>query len=152
MASKMDFVKDARNKFPGYSYYAFIDFGYARRDSALPKKIDPSRLLPNKIMFAMVSLPDIDRGKELTREQLLATDTTFPQGSTFIVPNLLVEGFHKLWFAELDRYHADYIVDDDQSLVYRLMLQYPNLFVFVRTFKWHSLYSTYLNSDLVIHV
>jgi hypothetical protein len=150
VAGKVDYVKDAHDRYPGYSYYSFIDFSYTRSDGAVPKEIDASRLLPNKIMFAMMSLPDIGRGKELTREQLLATDKIFAQGGAFIVPNMMVEAFYDLWVEELDRYHQEYLVDDDQSIVYGVMVRHPQLFVYVRPFKWMALFSTYLNKELMI--
>jgi hypothetical protein len=152
MASKMDYMRDARRRYPGYSYYTFIDFGYTRKDCVVPKQIDVSRLLSNKIMFTVLALPDIGRGRELSREQLLSTDVIFAQGGTFIIPNMLMDSFYRLWFEELDRYHNDYLVDDDQSLIYRIMVETPMLFAYVRPFQWMALFNTYLNKDLVIEV
>ena len=150
MASKMDYVRDAHDKLPGCSYYAFIDFGYIRSINNLPHRIDPSRLLPNRIMFAMLSMPDFNSGVAYSRVEMLTTYEIFAQGGTFIIPNMLVGTFHRLWFEELDRYHKENVVDDEQSLVYQLMMKYPDIFVYVRTFKWFALYSYYLNEHKAI--
>jgi hypothetical protein len=150
MSSKIDYVVAARQEFLTCSYYAFIDFGYVRRPESAPRNLDFTKLFPNKIVVPVMKVPEVEH--VLSRHELLATDEVFVQGSTFIVPNRLVSVYQKLWHTELDNYHSDGIIDDDQSIVYRITVSHPKYFTFVFSHYWFSLYSSYLNSVRALQV
>ena len=143
--SKIDYLSDARKRYPFFSFYTILDIESVYRDGYVPQRIDTSRLLTNKILMAVRIPPDYNTplNAQNVRENadVLYTDTV-------VVPNLLVEVLHKLWYSEWNRYHQSSIFGDEKSLMYLIMLSHPELFMFVKT---SSLFGSYLNKDLVYY-
>ena len=134
--SKVNFVSYSRKQYPDYKFYSWIDFGYVRQISSLPKDIDISKL-PEKIIYQAFQIPS----KRLNAIQMLQIDEAVIAGSAFIVANSLVENFQNIYENKIKLWHQHYICDDDQSLVLQLYHENKEIFELIQDNNWFSLYN-----------
>lgn len=134
--SKINFVKHARDTYPNYLFYSWIDFGYVRDVNNVPKNLSLTKL-SNKIIYQGLSnIPKIRKNAI----EMLKIDQTFIAGSSFIIHNSLIDIFERLYQNKIELWHSNYICDDDQSLVLQLYYENKNLFNIVFDPNWFSLY------------
>jgi hypothetical protein len=148
--SKINFVAKAKEFDPFHSHYCWIDFGMIRNSlffPNIPNKLDFSKIPNDKIFYNV--LYDLPKN-EMSMLELLDFDYIFFHGCQFIIPHSLVEYYEKIYECELLYYHYCGLVDDDQSLTYKIYHKYPNLF---HTTKIHDpelffvFFSNYLNTE-----
>jgi hypothetical protein len=135
--SKVNFVRHSKQLYPEYKFYSWIDFGFVRDCSSLPKKLNVSKF-PEKIMYQSFKTPDLNN--RINAIQMLQINEPFIAGSAFIVPNSLVEKFENIYEKKIIQWEENYISDDDQSLVLQLYYENPSLFYLILENEWFSLY------------
>lgn len=136
--SKINFISNTKKIF-NYDFFAWIDFGYVRDLTTIPvkKNINVS-LLPEKIIYHYLKYPDLNN--IVNPNAMLKSEDIYLTGSSFIVPNSLVENFEMLYENKINVFHNDYICDDDQNLVLQLYYDKPELFHIIYNEKWFSLF------------
>lgn len=146
--SKAQYVSHAKRAMPGYTHYAWIDFGFVRDNlDVVPKNIDSSKLC-DKIMinsFSQIKPPYIDA------DTMLTSNAVYFAGGTFVVPVHLVDTFEALYTELLSHWKETFIADDDQSAIYQIYCANKSLFVLIPTYKWFSLYKEWLNTPLQLY-
>lgn len=142
--SKINFVKHAKNKYSNYQFYSWIDFGYVREISNVPRNISLDKL-PDRIIYqSFGNIPE----PRLNAIQMLKIDEAKIAGSAYIIPKLLIDRFEKLYEEKINLWHENYICDDDQSLVLQLYYENKNLFHLISDKNWFSLYNNLININL----
>jgi len=138
--SKINFVNDTKKLFPDHLFYAWIDFGRMNEDlDNVPRNIDISLIPTNKITYHCVNnTPDT----VINEYEMLASNCVYFLGSSFIVPNYLVETFESLWEKKLVKWQEIGVTDDDQNLIIQLYFDNPELFHKIKHDKWYGMYST----------
>lgn len=137
--SKINFLKDVKGKYPDYNFYAWIDFGRMNESiENVPVNIDISLIPNNKITYHFVNDPPLNR---ISEEEMLKSHAVYLLGSSYIVPNNLVEYFENLWESKLLEWQEKYITDDDQNLVLQLYFDNPQLFYGIKNEKWYNMYA-----------
>jgi hypothetical protein len=137
--SKINFVKDVKKKNPNYLFYAWIDFGRMNESiDNIPIDINISLIPTNKITYHFVNDPPLHK---ISEEEMLKSHAIYLLGSSYIVPNNLVEYFESLWESKLLEWQEKYITDDDQNLVLQLYFDNPELFYGIKNEKWYNMYS-----------
>jgi hypothetical protein len=150
--SKINFVAEAKKINPSYTHYCWIDFGMIRHPifiQNIPNKLDRNKIPNDKILFNTLNdLPN----NEISMTQLLHIDHIFFHGCQFIIPNSLIEIYEKIYESELLYYYYCEIVDDDQSLVYKIYHKYPQLFHITKIYSklFFVFFSNYLNTENII--
>jgi hypothetical protein len=136
--SKVNFISNTKKIF-NYDFYAWIDFGYVKDILSIPirKNINAS-LLPEKIIYHYLKYPDLNN--IINPNDMLKSEDIYLTGSSFIVPNSLVENFEILYENKIKNFQYDYICDDDQNLVLQLYYDNHNLFHIIYDEKWFSLF------------
>ena len=138
--SKINYIRDAKqNVLPNYMFYAWIDFGYAKNDTIqLPKAIALDKLPTNKLTYhSLRDVPD----EKIDPNYILGSDDLYLTGSSFIVPNSIVEAFEVLYEYKLIEWQTRWIADDDQSLVLQIYQDHPGLFNLIKYSAYMSLYN-----------
>jgi len=136
---KINFIKHTKNKYSDYLFYSWIDFGRMNESiDNVPKEIDISLLPNNKITYHFVNDPPLNKIDDV---EMLKSNVVYLLGSSFIVPNNLVEDFEILWENKLIKWQENYITDDDQNLVLQLYFDNPNLFHKIKNDKWYNMYA-----------
>ena len=138
--SKINYLRDAKqNVLPNYMFYAWIDFGYAKNDTIqLPKAIAIDKLPTNKLTYhSLRDVPD----EKIDPNYILGSDDLYLTGSSFIVPNSIVEAFEVLYEYKLIEWQTRWIADDDQSLVLQIYQDHPGLFNLIKYPAYMSLYN-----------
>lgn len=133
--SKINFVAHAKQNYPDYKFYSWVDFGFVREINSLPKNINIGNL-SEKIIFHSFKMPEV----RLNAIQMLQADVAYIDGSAFIVPNNLVERFESIYENKIKMWHQLYICDDDQSVVYQLYHENKDIFCLIEHDNWFSLY------------
>lgn len=136
--SKINFISHSKKLF-NYDFYAWVDFGYVKDFISVPvrKNINPS-LIPEKIIYHYLKYPDLN--SIVSPNDMLKSDDIYLTGSSFIVPNSLVENFEILYENKIKNFQNNYICDDDQNLVLQLYYDNPELFHIIYNNKWFSLF------------
>jgi hypothetical protein len=138
--SKINYLRDAKqNVLPNYMFYAWIDFGYAKNDAIqLPKAIDLDKLPTNKLTYhTLRDVPD----EKIDPNYILGSDDLYLTGSSFIVPNSIVEAFEVLYEYKLIEWQTRWIADDDQSLVLQIYQDHPGLFNLIKYPAYMCIYN-----------
>ncbi len=141
--NKVLFVQRAKALYPGYTHYAWIDFGYTRSEADVCEDFDWSSLTDlNTILY--VSHREI-RPEDFTMTPL---ETCFYapdpfQGSMFICPSNLVDWYAETYRKMLDTFHSQWLGDDDQALLYHIYKAHPHNFSFYTCRDWFKLLATY---------
>lgn len=137
--SKINFIKNTKNIFSGYEYYAWIDFGNLNRDiENIPKNIDFDLLVP-KITYNCLNYHTYMRPDP---NEMLSSDIIYFDGSSFIVHNTYVNLFHDLWEKKIIEFQEKYISDDDQNLVLQIYFDHPELFNNIYSHEFYKLYKS----------
>jgi hypothetical protein len=136
--SKINFIADAKKKF-NYDFYSWIDFGYVRDNISIPikKNINPNKL-PEKIIYHYIKLPELNN--KINPNDMLKSNDIYLTGSSFIIPNNLVETFESVYKKKIINFEKEYICDDDQNLVLQLYYDNPELFYIIHNNQWFSLF------------
>jgi hypothetical protein len=134
--NKINYVSNAKQCFPDYSFYSWIDFGYVKDESSIPRNINVSNL-PHKIIYHCLIQPKT----RIDPNYMLTSDCIFITGSSYIIHSSLVNTFEELYEQKIKEWQANYITDDDQNLVLQLYFDYPDLFHLVQNNTWFSLYN-----------
>ena len=138
--SKINFVKKAYDLIPKYNYYSWIDFGMIRENNLhfIPRNIDIRYLSKNKVTYqAFCNPPE----KKINANEMLKKNDIFIAGSSFIIPNLLISKFEKLWEEKIIEWQSQNITDDDQNLILQLYFDNNELFDLKISKIWFNLYN-----------
>jgi hypothetical protein len=134
--SKINFVKHAKDNFPDYQFYSWIDFGYIRDKNNVPNNLSTNKF-PDRIIYQTFgNIPE----PRVNAIQMLKIDEAIIAGSAFIIPKALINRFEELYENKIKLWHEYYICDDDQSLVLQLYYENKSLFHLVTDKDWFSLY------------
>ncbi len=138
---KTDFLRRAKNQFPEFDYYIWIDFGGCRVSVDPDVKFDWSPWLDDKIHFQ--TYRDMEKYSEDFPEDYLSLcqvpDVIDP--SVFIVPKEKVDWYAAVYEEELRAMLDGGVLDDSQSVMLRLTQKYPEQIVCERIGEWdHLLY------------
>lgn len=137
--SKINFVRNTKELYPNYLFYAWIDFGRMNESiDNIPKNIDIGLLPNDKIVYHFVEEPPLQR---IDENEMLTSNYVYILGSSFIVPNKLVENFEYIWEKKLVDWQNKYVTDDDQSLVLQLYFDNQELFYKIKNNRWYNMYS-----------
>jgi hypothetical protein len=134
--NKINYVSNAKHCFPDYSFYSWIDFGYVRDESSIPRNINVAKL-PHKIIYHC----NVQPTTRIDPNYMLTSDCIFITGSSYIIHSSLVNTFEELYERKIKEWQANYITDDDQNLVLQLYFDYPDLFHLIQNKTWFSLYN-----------
>ena len=136
--SKINFVRHTKMLYPNYLFYAWIDFGRMNdANENIPQTVNISLLPTNKITYHFVNEPPTN---PINEHDMLKSNEVFLLGSSFIVPNNLVETFELIWKQKLLVWQNIFITDDDQNLVLQLYFDNPKLFHKIKNPKWYNMY------------
>lgn len=149
--NKYSFLERTKRFLPGYSHYAWIDFGYVRDDAHIYSAFDFNKL-ENKIEIA--SFRNINVADIVDPVKLCVNPSTNPmQGGVIIIPSKDVEWMLETYSNMVLRYYELNLVDDDQALLLQLYKSNPERFTLYITPRWFDLLTKYkvnLYIDLVI--
>ena len=133
--SKINFVRHSKNLYPNYRFYSWIDFGFARETTTVPKNIN-FPILPEKIIYQVLKIPEYVIDPNI----MLSLDDIYFAGSTFIIHHSLVEIIECLYEKKIQEFQSNYITDDDQNLILQIFYENKHLFCFVENENWQTLY------------
>jgi hypothetical protein len=124
--SKVNFIRRAYEMNPGYSHYAWIDFGFQRS----PPTETPvwRHTLNDRINYAVHRYFSYD---EIPDPESICNDPekgNIVQGSFFVVPNHLVKWYENAYEKALKYYYSRNLSDDDQSIVLLCIKNDPDKF------------------------
>lgn len=143
--SKLQFVSTTKKMFPGYQYYAWIDFGWVRYEQieTIPKNIDFNKLGQKIIMNNLEPIPK----ERIPADRMVARYDIFFGGGTYIMPTHLVEVTQHLYDKKMEEWQRIGIADDEQNLFYQLWWENKDLFTLITTGSnnWWALYRDHLN-------
>jgi hypothetical protein len=146
--SKINYIKDAMETYPEYTHYAWIDFGCVTDLSVVPCNVDMGKLEEKRIMNHYMKMPT---APARSPQEMLTTFDVYVPGGMFIVPKSLVATYELLYERELQYWHSIGISDDDQGLVYQLMLKNPDMFLSLpANGEWSVLFKKHLNRPFEI--
>jgi tetratricopeptide (TPR) repeat protein len=141
--NKFIFLKRAKNMFPFYSHYAWIDFGHCRTEENVFTNFDWNKLPNDKIVFgSFTTEPEI-----IDPIHTLLEDKGFIKGGLFYVPNHLVEWFHSAFENEIHNYESLQILDNDQALILQIYNKNKSLFMLIPS-DWFKLLEYYSIHDI----
>jgi hypothetical protein len=134
--SKINYVKHAKDIYPDYSFYSWIDFGFVKNINNIPKNLSLENF-PDRIMYQ--SFQNISENR-LNAIQMLKINDVKIAGSPFVIPKSLIDRFETLYENKINQWHENYICDDDQGLVLQLYYENRHLFHLIIDENWFSLY------------
>jgi len=138
--SKINYLRDAKqNVLPNYMFYAWIDFGYAKNDTIqIPKAIVLDKLPTKKITYhTLRDVPD----EKIDPNSVLGSDDVYLTGSSFIVPNSIIEAFEVLYEYKLIEWQTRWIANDDQALILQIYQDHPGFFKLIKYSDYMCLYN-----------
>jgi hypothetical protein len=136
--SKINFVRKAKSLFSNYSFYSWIDFGFGKLLEDLPIKIPNINRLPRRIIYhSMTPIPEI----QISPNDMLKEHRIFLIGSSYIIPNELVEIFENIYEKKILELEKEKVVDDDQNIVYQIYMENKEMFRLIGGGHWFSFYS-----------
>ena len=142
--TKINYVVDAKKRYPTYEYYSWLDFGAARINiHDVPKNICFERLQPKRT-YLVLNYPPQERVKE---DDMLKSHTIYFPGGQFIVHTSLVETFETLLENKLLEWREKWVCDDDQNLILQLYFDNPELFHLCQRNEWLSLFRCFFNGS-----
>ena len=141
--NKVLFVQRAKALYPGYTHYAWIDFGYTRSEDDIYEDFDWSSLSTLTTIRYAAHRPIRHQDFSMTpRETCFYAPDPF-QGSMFICPSNLVDWYAETYRKMLDTYHSQALGDDDQAFLYHIYKENPENFSFYVCRDWFKLLGTY---------
>lgn len=145
--SKINFISHTKKLYPNYLFYAWIDFGRMNESlNNIPRDIDINLIPKNKISYHCVNEPPLNK---ITSNDMLKSNFVFFLGSSFIVPNNLVDLFELLWRKKIIEWQKNNITDDDQNLVLQIYFDNIDLFNKIKYDKWYGMYNTLINKNTI---
>ena len=140
--NKALFVQRAKNMFPEYTHYAWIDFGYFREEHFVPKALNFNSVKSN------IEFSSFDLERDIPSPQENVTINHDPiQGSMFICPKDMVDWYAKEYTNMVDHFESLGIVDDDQAIVVQMYKKFPEKFTMTRKDDWFVLIKDYEVTD-----
>ena len=147
---KVLYIRDAARRCagcPAFTHVTWLDFGLHKHGSAsdadVPsQQIDIAKLPSDRVLYQAVKKPP---ELPMSLLEMLHCRDVFIAGSIWVISIHLAEHYATVYEQELQRWHAEGIVDDDQGLVYQLHLRHPSLFDLFVHKKWFSIFGKYLN-------
>lgn len=139
--SKTSFVRRASQLFPGYTHYAWVDFGYVREPRLIPREVVWDRIATDRITYAAFVAPTPDQIPDPAR--MCVEATSFLQGSMFILPAHLASWYEKAYEEILCAYQAACLADDDQALALQVYKRHPERFRFLVIPEWFAIFRTW---------
>ncbi len=137
--SKCNFVAKTKKLYPDFTFYAWIDFGCIYHIDNVPQDLFlPEDLLKNKITFPLLKKPEPQH--RLTEEKMLGIDDIYIDGSQYIIHKNLVFLYEDLYRKKIEMWQSLKTCDDDQTLVYQLYMDDPELFFLVEEKHWFTLF------------
>ena len=134
--SKINYVRHAKQLYPHYDFYSWIDFGMFRDSTMIPKNLSIKEFPPSKIIFQSVKSPS----QRISALDMLSSDDIYITGPSYVLPHSLVETYESLYEKKLLELHKQSIVDDDQSIVLQLFYDQPQLFHLYQDTTWFKLF------------
>jgi hypothetical protein len=163
---KIIFVQDAVHRWGtagharSYSHFAWVDFGVIRSPNSTfaPRDIDECMLPRSRVLYQAKT--DFYKERYIPERYMLHTNLVYVFGSMWIVPTgPIIDKYVALYDELLQEWHRKGMVDDDQSVVYQLAWQNPDIFAFSvdRTFftlfdSWPRVKSNCMHCDSVCDV
>lgn len=149
--NKYCFVKRTKDTFPGYSYYAWIDFGYLRNENELYSsfKFDT---INSELLFSTMD-NNIQYEFIKTQKELCIRPQTAILGGLFFVKKESVDWLIEQYTAVLYEYYSLNLVDDDQALILQLYKKFPEKFTLRFVSGWFEFIKEFvipLSIDVVI--
>jgi hypothetical protein len=62
-------------------------------------------------------------------------------GSSYIIPNEMINTFENIYKLKMLELEKDNIVDDDQNMLYQIYYDYPDMFYLINNSDWFSFYN-----------
>lgn len=140
--SKTSFVRRAAEMFPKYSHIAWVDFGYIRESSKIPKIVEWDNIVNDSINYACFHSLDPSHIPEQLNMCIHAPSIL--QGSMFVLPRHLAFWYEKKYEEILFEYHRLNLADDDQALALQVFKKYPDKFKFHIIPDWFNIFNTLL--------
>jgi hypothetical protein len=148
--SKICFLKHTKKFCPFYTYFAWIDFGYCKKDNICgwpsctyapaPKNINLS-LLEKKVHIGSIKLLE----HYVTETEFLKTNYHTFLAFSFIIHSEIMDDFVEIYKAKLNYWQSISHADDEQNLLYQIFQDRMDLFkVFKISDPW-ALYKDNLN-------
>ena len=72
---------------------------------------------------------------------MLSSHIIYFMGSSYIIPNVLVEQFENLYENTIIDLEKQMVVDDDQALILQIYFNNQNLFQYIVNTNWFTLYN-----------
>lgn len=147
---KVVFARDAATRFGrGYSHVSWIDFGAIRSNLRhLPGDIDECKLPSNRVLYQIPARSSpAPSGYARAPEEMAGIKATYVYGSMWVAPVGLIRTYEAVYERELRRFHHLGVSDDDQNVVYQLLIANPHLFACFAHHEWFSLFSSFLNKQ-----
>jgi hypothetical protein len=150
--NKIEFVKRAKNMFPDYSHYGWIDFGCWRNSNDRLTDFNWAELQDEKIHFSSYNYcpNDIENPIEICK-----SGKVMVHGSMFIMDKKCVDWYSNEYTETLLYLQSLNIVDDDQSIVVQIYKKYPekfNLHINTECFKLLHYFECSRLIDIIIPV
>ena len=139
--AKVNYVKHVKDNYPGYTYYAWIDFGCIQRLDNIPRNINISKLTDKVTYLALREPPAV----AIDANDMLRSHDIYITGANVIVHHSRVDEFANMYCAKLEEWKDRCICDDDQNLVLQLYFDNPGRFQLFYSNEWTSLYRNHLN-------
>mgnify|MGYP003975128251 CR=1 FL=1 len=161
--NKINYVNQAKNLYPNYKFYSWIDFGLKIKSNSKLFASLNTKNMPSKIIYQHVSsnlpqdkmyiLPEKEDATD--PNHMLASHVIYFAGSIFIVHTDLVTIYEKLYEEKLQELQKKEIVDDDQNIVLQIFLDnkelfymakvkdHPNLNIHLGLDEWFKLYELF---------
>lgn len=137
MHTKINCIRKAKELYPSYSFYSWVDFGFCRDINFVPENLNVS-LFPKKIIAVCFKIP----GERMSETEVLLNHShdIYIQGSHYIIHSSLVEEFEKDYENKLIKWYSDYVSDDDQHTLLQLYYDKPEMFHLIKHSKWFELF------------
>lgn len=137
--NKVIFLKRAKQLFPNYTHYSWIDFGFLREDKYIISNFNWKLLNNYKIQHSILCNKNINYVDPITNCKEAREIFT---GGCFIVPNHLIEWYFNEYEKMLLYFQDLNIVDDDQAIYLQIYLNNKYLFYLTET-KWFDMLKIY---------
>ena len=92
----------------------------------------------NKIIYQCHTNPPIN---SINPSLMLSSHIIYFMGSSYIIPNVLVEQFENLYENTIIDLEKQMVVDDDQALILQIYFNNQNLFQYIVNTNWFTLYN-----------
>lgn len=141
MHNKMLFLQRAKDMFPQYNSYAWIDFGYITHEGAIWKTGNLESLGTLSKVLLDTNLPKVIPS-QLPNEYDLLRVNPHPlifRGGMFVVPNVLMDKFVHIYKQLLDEYQRKGLADDEQAVLVMFVKRHPDMFAYVYTDNWFDM-------------